>query len=442
MENKKELFDLQREKRELDAFLSTFAESDASLSPENMVQPKEPSSFSSEIKLEIESAPREISGLEMESPAPKLEEAPEPPEIKLEMESTAQEISGLEMEAPAPKAEESPEPAEIKLELESASQEISGLEMETPVPKLEEPRDESAYEEKILVPDEQEMRSGLTDTIVIRPPELPTQEREPAPSFAPFEEETKAEIPSGRTDVQDARTPETFETMTRFDETPPSDEPVMPKTPPPEEEKIPPKKAPEKKAKKTNAYDFAPENKSTGMGKWLWIGISVILLIAVLVGFFLFSPLQDGKLMDVIKSYISLSKSGQTNASASIPGIHLIQVRQKLIHNDRLGGNIRVLEGLVENATDRPVSRIKIAANLYSAEGAVLSSTESFGGNIIIDEKLESLDANAILAALRDVKTMEDRVQPRGQIPFMIVFTSGSSEVFRVSALPVDLKKH
>ncbi|MEN6468153.1 MAG: hypothetical protein ABFD45_04280, partial [Smithella sp.] len=74
MENKKELFDLQREKRELDAFLSTFADTDASLFPENIIQPKEPSSFSAEIKLELESAPREISGLEMEMPAPKLEE--------------------------------------------------------------------------------------------------------------------------------------------------------------------------------------------------------------------------------------------------------------------------------------------------------------------------------------------------------------------------------
>ena len=377
MENKKELFDLQREKRELDAFLSTFVETDASLSHENIIQPKETSSYSAEIKLELESAPREISGLEMETPAPKFEEA----------------------------------------------------------------GGESGYEEKVFVPDDQEMRSGLTDTMAIRPPE-PMQERETAPSFEPFEEEKKAEIPTERTDVQDTQTPEDFETATRFDETTQSDEPVMSKTPPPEEEKIPPKPAPEKKAKKTNAYDFAPENKSTGMGKWLWAGISILLLIAALVGYFLFSPLQGGKIMEVIKSYIPLSKTDQGNASASVQGINLIQVRQKLIHNERLRKNIRVLEGLVENSTDRPVSRIKIAANLYNAEGVVLSSTESYGGNIIIDEKLESLDANGILAALKDVKTMEDRVQPRGQIPFMIVFTSAPSEVFRVAALPVDLKKH
>jgi hypothetical protein len=441
MENKKELFDLQREKRELDAFLSTFVETDASLSHENIIQPKETSSYSAEIKLELESAPREISGLEMETPAPKFEETPEPAEIKLELESAPREISGLEMETPAPKFEEAPEPAEIKLELESAPREISGLEMERPAPKFEEAGGESGYEEKVFVPDDQEMRSGLTDTMAIRPPE-PMQERETAPSFEPFEEEKKAEIPTERTDVQDTQTPEDFETATRFDETTQSDEPVMSKTPPPEEEKIPPKPAPEKKAKKTNAYDFAPENKSTGMGKWLWAGISILLLIAALVGYFLFSPLQGGKIMEVIKSYIPLSKTDQGNASASVQGINLIQVRQKLIHNERLRKNIRVLEGLVENSTDRPVSRIKIAANLYNAEGVVLSSTESYGGNIIIDEKLESLDANGILAALKDVKTMEDRVQPRGQIPFMIVFTSAPSEVFRVAALPVDLKKH
>jgi hypothetical protein len=101
-----------------------------------------------------------------------------------------------------------------------------------------------------------------------------------------------------------------------------------------------------------------------------------------------------------------------------------------------------VIEGIAENSTPRPVSKIKIVANLYNAEGAVLASTESFGGNIIIDEKLESLDAKGILAALKDVKTMEDRVQPKGQIPFMIVFDSEPAGVFRLSVLPVDFKKH
>ena len=101
-----------------------------------------------------------------------------------------------------------------------------------------------------------------------------------------------------------------------------------------------------------------------------------------------------------------------------------------------------MLEGIAENSTPRPVSKIKIAAILYNAEGSLLAKTESFGGNIIIDEKLESLDANGILSALKDVKTMEDRIQPKGQMPFMIVFTSEPAGVHKLSVFPADFKKH
>jgi len=107
-----------------------------------------------------------------------------------------------------------------------------------------------------------------------------------------------------------------------------------------------------------------------------------------------------------------------------------------------LGKNIRVIEGIVENATPRPVSGIKIAANFYNAEGAVLASTESFAGNIVIDEKLESLDEAAILSALKDPKTRDDRISFKGQMPFMVVFAGEPAGIFRLTILPVECKTH
>ncbi|MBP1762407.1 MAG: putative rane protein, partial [Firmicutes bacterium] len=160
------------------------------------------------------------------------------------------------------------------------------------------------------------------------------------------------------------------------------------------------------------------------------------------IGYFWLYPERGGKTIEIIKSYIPVSKTNQGARFSSIQGINLIQVRQKLVYNTQIGRSIRVIEGIAENSTPRPVSKINIVANLYDAEGAVLASTESFGGNVIIDEKLESLDAKEILEALKDVKTMEDRVQPKGQIPFMIVFVSEPAGVFRLSVLPVDFKKH
>jgi hypothetical protein len=242
------------------------------------------------------------------------------------------------------------------------------------------------------------------------------------------------------TDAQGAKPLESFDLMTRFDETTKSDGHGLANTHMPEEKKILTKQVPENKTGKARAYDFAPEMKSAGIGRWIWI--LIIPLIVLFIGYFWLYPERGGKTIEIIKSYIPVSKTNQGATLSSIQGINLIHVRQKLIYNMQLGRSIRVIEGIAENSTPRPVSKIKIVANLYNAEGTVLASTESFGGNIIIDEKLESLDAKGILAALKDVKTMEDRVQPKGQIPFMIVFASEPAGVFRLSVLPVDFKKH
>ena len=200
------------------------------------------------------------------------------------------------------------------------------------------------------------------------------------------------------------------------------------------------KSAPGKKTDEANLYDCETEKKSVGTGKRIWI--LIVLLVALLIGYFWFYPERGSKIMEVIKSYVPVFKTDQGAVSSSVEGINLMNVRQKLIYNVTLKRNIRVLEGIAENSTPRPVSKIKIAAILYNAEGSLLASTESFGGNIIIDENLESLDADGILAALKDVKTMEDRIQPKGQIPFMIVFTSEPAGVHKLSVFPADFKKH
>jgi len=72
----------------------------------------------------------------------------------------------------------------------------------------------------------------------------------------------------------------------------------------------------------------------------------------------------------------------------------------------------------------------------------LLATTESFAGNVVIDEKLESMNTQEILSALKDSKTMEDRISTKGQMPFMVVFTDAPAGVFRISVMPVDFKNH
>jgi hypothetical protein len=224
--------------------------------------------------------------------------------------------------------------------------------------------------------------------------------------------------------------------MTSLVETVESDKPEPPPPPPPEKKK--------KTGGKAGAYDFAPEKKSVNAGRWIGIGIGlvIVLLTALLVGYFWLYPERGAKTISIIKSYIPVLKNDQGAAPASVQGINLIRIRQKRLYNAVLGKNIRVIEGIVENATPRPVSGIKIAANFYNAEGAVLASTESFAGNIVIDEKLESLDEAAILSALKDPKTRDDRISFKGQMPFMVVFAGEPAGIFRLTILPVECKTH
>ncbi len=404
MENKSELFDLKREKRELDAFLSTITEGTEAHLRNGVVQPKEA-----------------LSALTDDPSVP---------------EAVVRESSAIELDMPA-----------LELEEESA---------------------EPIHREKPFTPDESESVAGVTDSTGVEPEEKPVWEVDTASSSMPPEEEKKTENLSEIKDAQDTKPAERFETAASYNETGAYEEPVMSETrqldsftmtarsdeattadeplsatmSPPEEEKIPARPAPEKKKDKTSAYDFAPEKKSTAVGKWVWIGILIILLMASLVGYFWLYPERGSKTVELIKSYIPLSKTDQSAQPASVQGVTLTQIRQKLIYNTTLKRNIRVLEGIAENATPHSISRIKIIANLYNAEGAVLASTESFCGNIIIDEKLESLDGNGILSALKDAKTMEDRIPPKGQTPCMIVFTSEPAGVFRLAILPADFKKH
>jgi hypothetical protein len=101
-----------------------------------------------------------------------------------------------------------------------------------------------------------------------------------------------------------------------------------------------------------------------------------------------------------------------------------------------------VVEGIAENSTSRPASRIKIAANLYGADGKLLASMESFGGQILIDPQLENLDEAGLISELGKSKASEDKIPPGGQIPFMIIFTKELAGVHKLSVSAIDYAKH
>jgi Protein of unknown function (DUF3426) len=373
MDNKNELFDLNREKRELDAFLSKIAEAEPSVS------------------LPLKGAVQ-----------------------------TQEALSSLAVNKSAFEAALPQEPSGLKLEKDTVKPEGTSIPF--------------AHKDKLYAPSVNEFIPRFSaDTVSLDRTDQADSAQDKMSSLMSLDEAKKTEAPLRRTDAQGVKPLESFKTMTRFDGTTKSDEHMLAETPLSEEKKILTEIETEKKIDKASPYDYTPEKKSVGKGKWLWV--LIVLLILVLIGYFWFSSKSS------ITGVGSFFKTNQNVASSSVKDIKLLSIRQRLVYNIKLGRSIRVIEGIAENSASYPVSKIKIAANLYDANGSLLASMESFGGNILIDAKLETLDAAALIADLNKGNASEDRIPPKGQTPFMVIFTSDLAGVHKLSVLPVDFKK-
>ncbi len=386
MDNKSELFNLEREKRELDAFLSTIAGDEAStpLPVRDVAQVKETLSSSVEDKSWLQTPVYEPSGLKVETPAIKTEETSRPsvPRDKVSTTSVNEFIPSY-------------------------------------------------------VTDAAPMDFGGNASLPL----------DKASSIFSLEDEKKPASP--RVVVSPAVKPlESFKTMTRFDGTTKYDGPALTEASLKDEKKTPagietekkiekagaPDLPIEKKIDKKDAYDFAPKQKGIGKGKW--IGILIVLLLLLLAGYFWFSSKSSGP------GTGNIFKTDWSVPGSSVKEITLLNVRQRLVYNVKLGRSIRVVEGVAENAASYPVSKIRIMANLYNADGSVLASKESFGGNILIDKQLENLDESGLLFDLNRGQASADIIPPKGQTPFMIIFTREMTGVHRLAVTPVDLIKH
>jgi len=364
MDNKSELFDLKREKRELDSFLSNISEEEPSVSPplEGAIQEKGLSAF------------------------------------------------------------------------ETLDQEPSGLKLEIPAIKPDEPSVLFTDKDKVYTPSVNEFIPKFTDNVSFDIPDQADSTQEKASSFISLDEGKRTDAsPTRVTVAQSVKPLESLKTMTRFDGTTRLNKDVLPEMSQPKDEKIFEAAETEKKIDKASPYDFSPEKKGGGISRWIWV--LAVLLILLLVGYFISSSKPS------LPGIGSFFKSGQKAASSSAKEINLLNVRQRFVYNVTLGKNIRVIEGLAENSAVYPVSNIRIAANLYNADGSLLSSMESFGGNVITDAKLENLDAAGLISELKQGKASGDKIPPKGQTAFMVIFTSEVAGVHKLSVLPVDFKK-
>ncbi|MRR15028.1 MAG: DUF3426 domain-containing protein [Deltaproteobacteria bacterium] len=460
MDTKSELFDLEREKRELDTFLSTIAGDGTSVIPSatGAVPAKETPSSSAKNKSAFEALPQEPAGLKPDRRAVKME-APKPPGRK-DKAYASEFISKIAEAQPDPLErsgqsgsrsdrissflsldEEKKEDASLRVKVPSGVRPLESFKTMTRFDRTIKPEEDLSLESKPLEIKPPEPKLWETKLPEPKLPESKLRETKPPETKPPEPKLWETKLPEMKppepkpreAKPPEMKPPESKLRETKLPETKPRETKPPETKPLPEVKKAATDVKSEKKAEAAGPYDYSPKK---GLGKGKWIGISIIVIILLLAGYLGFFS----------KSFLpgvkNLFKTELGSSASAAKGINLLGVRQRLVYNMKLGKTIRVVEGVAENSTSQTVSKIKIAANLFAADGALLASMESFGGQILVDAQLENLDEAGLVSELNKSKGSDDKIPPRGQIPFMIIFTKELAGVHKLSVSAIDYAKH
>ena len=123
--------------------------------------------------------------------------------------------------------------------------------------------------------------------------------------------------------------------------------------------------------------------------------------------------------------------------------VEFINVRQRFVKNESLG-DLRVIEGEVVNQADFPIAKIKVIGELLDSSEALLVARMSYCGNVLQDDALGRFKEEEIRSALSISSSgnlSDNKILPRGQIPFMIVFTHEPPGVAKATVTAVGAER-
>lgn len=182
----------------------------------------------------------------------------------------------------------------------------------------------------------------------------------------------------------------------------------------------------------TGGTEEKPAGPKNGFMRVVKIFFKILLILVLLVlfaGVCLWSYMQAGglSLKDIRSSvpYLDQLIPAEDTGVVKLSQIRITNLKQRYVQHWILG-NLLVVEGTAWNSTPFPVARIRAEARLFDVKGTSLAREEAFAGNLLTDMELTTLPDENIkreLATSQGTDASNDRVEPRGQIPFMIVFT-------------------
>jgi hypothetical protein len=177
------------------------------------------------------------------------------------------------------------------------------------------------------------------------------------------------------------------------------------------------------------------------------LSLTIITLIVLLLGasFLVFPNIGQQVVKEIYLRVPAMENvfSVFKKENFSLNQVKLVNVRQKFIRNAFLG-YVRVVEGSVINKSSFPITRIQVAALIYDAYDIVLGEEISYCGNTLNETELGSFTEDEIRKTLslpQGSDVSDDRIDPNGQIPFMIVFTRDPGGVSKIIAKPVGAER-
>jgi predicted Zn finger-like uncharacterized protein len=123
--------------------------------------------------------------------------------------------------------------------------------------------------------------------------------------------------------------------------------------------------------------------------------------------------------------------------------VMLQDVRQRFVGNGLLG-DIRIVEGMAVNQSKYPLTRISIRGELYDAGAAVIRERLTYCGNLLSDQELATLTEEQMqqeLSIPQGSDISNDRIEPSGQIPFMVVFANEPRGVVKTTVVPAGAER-
>lgn len=171
--------------------------------------------------------------------------------------------------------------------------------------------------------------------------------------------------------------------------------------------------------------------KPVKRGFWKpWRIIVLIVLINLLFGglYVWLSPGMSKQVISVLSStfpmlgdYLGTEKKP---VEFHLNSIQLQNVNQRFVSNIT-AGQLRIIEGIAFNSSPYPVTRIQVKGELYDSNGVIITERLAYSGNLLTDDELATWSEEAMQKEL-DLPMGSDsqniRIEPKGQIPFMIIF--------------------